>query len=70
MQALELCNRFGEVAEQEQHHPDLHITVRVLYFYVPVQFLLHAYVVPQHDRMCSRAGIMWKQMSGLMREMA
>lgn len=26
VKALELCNRFGEVAEQEQHHPDLHIT--------------------------------------------
>ena len=26
-QALELCQRFGEVAEQEGHHPDLHLQV-------------------------------------------
>ncbi|EIE23022.1 transcriptional coactivator/pterin dehydratase, partial [Coccomyxa subellipsoidea C-169] len=26
VKALELCNRFGEVAEAEGHHPDLHIT--------------------------------------------
>ena len=28
VQALQLCERFGEVAEAEQHHPDLHLTVR------------------------------------------
>ena len=28
LQALQLCERFGEVAEAEQHHPDLHLTVR------------------------------------------
>ncbi|KAK9903459.1 hypothetical protein WJX75_006181 [Coccomyxa subellipsoidea] len=28
VKALELCNRFGEVAEAEGHHPDLHITVK------------------------------------------
>jgi 4a-hydroxytetrahydrobiopterin dehydratase len=26
VQALELLNRIGEVAESEQHHPDLHLT--------------------------------------------
>jgi len=26
LKALELCDKFGEVAEQEQHHPDLHVT--------------------------------------------
>ena len=28
-QALELCQRFGEVAEQEGHHPDLHLQVGI-----------------------------------------
>lgn len=27
LQALELCRRFGTIAEEEGHHPDLHITV-------------------------------------------
>lgn len=27
LQALELCKRFGSIAEEENHHPDLHITV-------------------------------------------
>lgn len=26
VQALKLCNQIGEVAEAEQHHPDLHLT--------------------------------------------
>ncbi|KAK9833260.1 hypothetical protein WJX81_000625 [Elliptochloris bilobata] len=26
VKALQLCERFGEVAEAEQHHPDLHLT--------------------------------------------
>ncbi|KAL3145622.1 hypothetical protein ABBQ32_003167 [Trebouxia sp. C0010 RCD-2024] len=26
VKALELCKRFGGIAEQENHHPDLHIT--------------------------------------------
>ena len=26
LKALELCDRIGEVAESEGHHPDLHVT--------------------------------------------
>lgn len=26
LKALELCDRIGEVAEGEGHHPDLHLT--------------------------------------------
>lgn len=26
VKSLEFCNQIGQVAEQEQHHPDLHLT--------------------------------------------
>lgn len=26
VEALELCNQIGQLAEEEQHHPDLHVT--------------------------------------------
>lgn len=31
IQALDLFGRVGELAEQEKHHPDLHLEVRALF---------------------------------------
>ena len=38
LQGLEFCNRIGVVAEQEQHHPDLHLTG---YRHVRVELMTH-----------------------------
>jgi len=38
VQGLEFCNRVGAVAEQEQHHPDLHLTG---YKHVRVELMTH-----------------------------
>ena len=38
LQCLEFCNRIGVIAEEEQHHPDLHLTG---YKYVRVDVMTH-----------------------------
>lgn len=39
VQALAFVNRVGELAEQEQHHPDLHLTG---YRFVGIEIMTHA----------------------------
>lgn len=39
VQALKLANEIGQLAEEEQHHPDLHIT---LYRFLRVDLMTHA----------------------------
>lgn len=38
LQGLDFCNRVGTIAEQEQHHPDLHLTG---YKHVRVELMTH-----------------------------
>ena len=38
LEGLDFCNRIGAIAEEEQHHPDLHLTG---YKYVRVEVMTH-----------------------------
>ena len=59
LQALDLCKRLGEVAEQEKHHPDLHITVSLSRkcLMPSVQQHLHSHVCIEKKR---EAPVFWR----------